>query len=60
MLILTELKPEFCPKWQALSEILKVEIPEELKKTNSAENNVLIFCQDMRTCYQLNQVSMFY
>ncbi|KAK5647030.1 hypothetical protein RI129_005494 [Pyrocoelia pectoralis] len=50
-----ELNPEFCPKWKTLSEILKVEIPTDIQKGNSTENNtVLILCQDTKTCYQLN------
>uniref|UniRef100_A0A1Y1JT47 DNA repair endonuclease XPF n=2 Tax=Photinus pyralis TaxID=7054 RepID=A0A1Y1JT47_PHOPY len=50
-----ELNPEFCPKWHALSEILKVEIPADMQKEKSNENGtVLILCQDNKTCYQLN------
>ncbi|KAF5277730.1 hypothetical protein FQR65_LT03710 [Abscondita terminalis] len=49
-----ELNPEYCPKWNSLSEILKVEIPSDIKKSNSDNNNVLILCQDNRTCHQLN------
>lgn len=53
-----EFNPEFCPKWQALSEILKVEILEEIKSSENSESNntILILCQDIRTCFQLNQV----
>ncbi|XP_017772571.1 PREDICTED: DNA repair endonuclease XPF isoform X1 [Nicrophorus vespilloides] len=51
-----ELKPEYCPKWKSLMEILKVEIPNEIKTLSGDENtNVLILCQDAKTCYQLNQ-----
>ncbi|KAK4880325.1 hypothetical protein RN001_008471 [Aquatica leii] len=49
-----ELNPEFCPKWNSLNEILKVEIPTEIKKSSNIENKVLILCQDNRTCHQLN------
>ncbi|XP_025829916.1 DNA repair endonuclease XPF isoform X2 [Agrilus planipennis] len=49
-----ELNPEFCPKWNTLSEILKTEIPAEMKRQNIKEPKVLILCQDFKTCYQLN------
>ncbi|KAH1013455.1 hypothetical protein HUJ04_002439 [Dendroctonus ponderosae] len=52
-----EFDPEFCPKWEALLEILKVEIPAEIRKNKSPENTtVLILCSDQRTCYQLNEI----
>ncbi|XP_005177411.2 DNA repair endonuclease XPF [Musca domestica] len=53
-----EFDPEHCPKWKFLSEILKVEIPADMKRTkpNSYDPpKVLILCQDSRTCYQLKQ-----
>lgn len=57
-----EFDPEYCPKWETLSEILRVEIPADTKKrievNPKAANEpvvVLILCQDTRTCYQLNQ-----
>ncbi|CAO1410792.1 unnamed protein product [Diamesa serratosioi] len=59
-----EFDPEPCPKWKALSEILKVEIPTDIKtvikdKSQDFDKNVpikiLILCNDARTCYQLNQ-----
>ena len=55
-----EFNPEQCPKWQALTEILKVEIITEMKTKNVNENNILILCQDTRTCFQLNQVHLWY
>lgn len=55
-----ELNPEFCPKWKALSEILKVEIPEEIKKSENPNNNVLVLCQDTKTCFQLSQVRIIF
>ncbi|XP_055380377.1 DNA repair endonuclease XPF [Condylostylus longicornis] len=56
-----EFEPEHCPKWKALSEILRVEIPNDIKtnnKSNSEPVKVLILCQDAKTCYQLNQFLM--
>lgn len=56
--IFQEFDPEHCPKWKFLSEILKVEIPADMKRTkpNSYDPpKVLILCQDSRTCYQLKQ-----
>ncbi|CAO1415638.1 unnamed protein product [Diamesa tonsa] len=59
-----EFDPEPSPKWKALSEILKVEIPTDIKavikdKNQDFDKNVpikiLILCNDARTCYQLNQ-----
>ena len=59
-----EFDPEPCPKWKALSEILKVEIPTDIKtvikdKSQDFDKNdpikILILCNDARTCYQLNQ-----
>lgn len=32
-----------------------MEIPAEIKKSNSAENTILVLCEDVKTCYQLNQ-----
>lgn len=59
---MTEFEPENCPKWDTLSEILRVEIPNcakvAIEKGHRAANKpivVLIMCQDSRTCYQLNQ-----
>ncbi|GJQ83429.1 mei-9 [Trypoxylus dichotomus] len=51
-----ELSPEFCPKWSVLLEILKSEIPADIRETgNGADNKVLILCQDKKSCYQLKQ-----
>lgn len=57
-----EFEPENCPKWETLSEILRVEIPSDAKAAIDAGRRsankpivVLILCQDSRTCYQLNQ-----
>lgn len=57
-----EFEPEKCPKWETLSEILRVEIPADTKKRIEVQPQlinepvvVLILCQDSRTCYQLNQ-----
>ncbi|XP_058451178.1 DNA repair endonuclease XPF isoform X2 [Malaya genurostris] len=63
-----EFEPEQCPKWKALSEVLRQEIPtdikemakkirkkEERQKYLRQQVKVLILCQDARTCYQLNQ-----
>uniref|UniRef100_A0A1B0FGJ6 DNA repair endonuclease XPF n=1 Tax=Glossina morsitans morsitans TaxID=37546 RepID=A0A1B0FGJ6_GLOMM len=53
-----EFEPEPCPKWKYLSEILKVEIPGDMKRSETnklTQPKVLIFCQDTRTCYQLKQ-----
>lgn len=59
---ITEFEPEKCPKWEILSEILRVEIPNDTKaaidsgrRAASKPIVVLILCQDSRTCYQLNQ-----
>lgn len=59
-----EFEPEQPPKWKALSEILKVEIPANIKKV-AAEGKcefdkekpirILVLCYDAKTCYQLNQ-----
>lgn len=56
--MLKEFEPEHCPKWKYLSEILKVEIPGDMKRTKPDcydPPKVLILCQDTRTCYQLKQ-----
>lgn len=59
LFIILEFNPEFCPKWETLLDILKVEIPAEIKKSGSKENTtVLILCSDQRTCHQLNEVSV--
>lgn len=59
-----EFDPEECPKWKALSEILRVEIPTDIKKVVEDDRNefnketpvkILVLCNDSRTCYQLNQ-----
>lgn len=63
-----EFEPEKSPKWEALSEILRVEIPNDVKTSINAKDEderntsllqnqvkVLVLCQDARTCYQLNQ-----
>lgn len=54
-----ELNPEFCPKWNYLLELLRVEIPQEIKKAKNKDNKILILCSDNKTCYQLNQVLKF-
>lgn len=36
--------------------MLKVEIPAEIKKSSSVENTILVLCEDVKTCFQLNQV----
>ncbi|KAG5880660.1 hypothetical protein JTB14_022822 [Gonioctena quinquepunctata] len=51
-----EFHPDFCPKWEPLLEILKVEIPQQLKKTKAKENTILILCTDYRSCHQLKEV----
>lgn len=59
-----EFDPEPCPKWKTLSEILRVEIPSDIKNIIKDQRNefdrekpirVLVLCNDARTCYQLNQ-----
>ena len=53
---MSELKPEPCPKWAALSEVL-AEIRAEMSKENEINENskkeVLILVTDGHTCYQL-------
>nr|XP_023011814.1 DNA repair endonuclease XPF [Leptinotarsa decemlineata] len=51
-----EFHPDFCPKWEPLLEILRVEIPAQIKKSNTKENTILILCTDYRSCYQLKEV----
>lgn len=60
--VFAEFEPEKCPKWDTLSEILRIEIPNDAKaaiesgrRAASKAIVVLILCQDSRTCYQLNQ-----
>lgn len=59
-----EFNPEPCPKWKSLSEILRAEIPSDIKNTLKDERNefdktkpikILVLCSDARTCSQLNQ-----
>uniref|UniRef100_A0A182K9T2 DNA repair endonuclease XPF n=1 Tax=Anopheles christyi TaxID=43041 RepID=A0A182K9T2_9DIPT len=63
-----EFEPELCPKWKALSDVLRVDIPgdikeiarkirkkEERQKFMQQQVKILILCQDSRACYQLNQ-----
>lgn len=59
-----EFDPEPCPKWKTLSEILRVEIPADIKNMIKDQRyefdqekpiRVLVLCNDARTCYQLNQ-----
>lgn len=59
-----EFDPEGCPKWKALSEILRVEIPSDIKSLIKDDRNefdkdkpikILVLCNDSRTCHQLNQ-----
>ncbi|CAG9578817.1 unnamed protein product [Danaus chrysippus] len=55
----SEFDPEHCPKWKCLSDLLKVEIPDEVKKKNNGSLNntkVLILCENNKTCFQLNNV----
>jgi DNA excision repair protein ERCC-4 len=51
-----ELNPEFCPKWKTLLDILKVEIPHEIEKSNNHENKIVILCSDHKTCHQLKEL----
>ncbi|XP_053670214.1 DNA repair endonuclease XPF [Anopheles nili] len=63
-----EFEPELCPKWKALSDVLRVDIPNDIKETSrkihkkeerqkylQQQVKILILCQDSRACYQLNQ-----
>ncbi|XP_053694518.1 DNA repair endonuclease XPF [Sabethes cyaneus] len=63
-----EFEPEFCPKWKVLSDVLRQDIPADIKDTAKKirkqdertkylrqQVKVLILCQDARTCYQLYQ-----
>lgn len=59
-----EFEPEVNPKWKSLSEILRVEVPSDIKKMIKDKQfevdqekpvRVLVLCNDARTCYQLNQ-----
>lgn len=52
-----EFDPEWAPKWKALTELLRVEIPSDLKRRGGTTGGVgvLILCNDARTCTQLNQ-----
>lgn len=59
-----EFDPEEPPKWKAVSEILRVEIPAHIKKMIADEKcefdkekpiRILILCYDAKTCHQLNQ-----
>uniref|UniRef100_A0A1A9UPJ2 DNA repair endonuclease XPF n=1 Tax=Glossina austeni TaxID=7395 RepID=A0A1A9UPJ2_GLOAU len=53
-----EFEPEPCPKWKYLSEILKIEIPGDMKRSETnklTQPKILILCQDTRTCYQVKQ-----
>lgn len=52
-----EFDPEWCPKWKSLIELLRIEIPNDLKRrdANPGGVGVLILCNDARTCTQLNQ-----
>ncbi|CAH1113748.1 unnamed protein product, partial [Psylliodes chrysocephalus] len=51
-----EFHPDFCPKWNPLLEILKVEIPAEMKKRDISDSTILILCSDYKSCYQLKQI----
>uniref|UniRef100_A0A182R4N6 DNA repair endonuclease XPF n=1 Tax=Anopheles funestus TaxID=62324 RepID=A0A182R4N6_ANOFN len=64
----TEFEPELCPKWKALTDVLRVDIPNDIKEIASKmrkqeerqkfmqqQVKILILCQDSRACYQLNQ-----
>ncbi|XP_058116303.1 DNA repair endonuclease XPF isoform X2 [Anopheles coustani] len=63
-----EFEPELCPKWKALSDVLRVDIPNEIKEAGKKirkkeerqkflqqQVKILILCQDPRACYQLSQ-----
>uniref|UniRef100_A0A182P284 DNA repair endonuclease XPF n=1 Tax=Anopheles epiroticus TaxID=199890 RepID=A0A182P284_9DIPT len=63
-----EFEPELCPKWKALSDVLRVDIPNDIKEIShkirkkeerqkfmQQQVKILILCQDSRACYQLNQ-----
>lgn len=59
---IAEFEPELCPKWETLSEILRVEIPTSIIESIEHKPHVLdqpikvlVLCQDSRTCHQLNQ-----
>lgn len=45
-----------CPKWNTLLEIVKTEIPEEIKKSGNKEHKIVILCSDNRTCHQLRSI----
>ncbi|XP_076270199.1 DNA repair endonuclease XPF mei-9 isoform X1 [Rhynchophorus ferrugineus] len=49
-----ELNPELAPKWKALLDLLKIEIPAEIRQFQVKNCTVLILCSDSRTCYQIN------
>ncbi|XP_052863284.1 DNA repair endonuclease XPF [Anopheles cruzii] len=64
-----EFEPELSPKWKALQDVLRVDIPKDIKETSikirkieerqkylQQQVKILILCQDARDCYQLNQV----
>lgn len=51
-----EFHPDFCPKWEPLLEILKVEIPAEMKKATLKDCTILILCADYKSCHQLKEV----
>uniref|UniRef100_A0A182N786 DNA repair endonuclease XPF n=1 Tax=Anopheles dirus TaxID=7168 RepID=A0A182N786_9DIPT len=64
----SEFEPELCPKWKALSDVLRADIPSDIKETAAKirdkeqrqkylqqQVKILILCQDSRACYQLNQ-----
>lgn len=51
-----EFNPQFCPKWEALMELLKVEIPAEISRSKNENNTILILCSNNRTCHQLNML----
>lgn len=59
LLPVAEFEPEPCPKWQPLSELLRQDIPGDMRRRRGAAHleapKVLILCQDSRTCYQLKQ-----
>uniref|UniRef100_A0A182T1M7 DNA repair endonuclease XPF n=1 Tax=Anopheles maculatus TaxID=74869 RepID=A0A182T1M7_9DIPT len=64
----SEFEPELCPKWKALSDVLRIDIPNDIKEISrkmrkkeerqkylQQQVKILILCQDSRACYQLNQ-----
>ncbi|CAH0557947.1 unnamed protein product [Brassicogethes aeneus] len=51
-----EFNAEICPKWKCLLDLVKTEIPNDIKKSKSKEHKILILCSDSRTCHQLKEI----